>query len=175
MMFLFVILVARSAPASEDGVQLGGMKRPCVLTIRIAREAAETSGAVEEPGRRQAATHLADGERRDERAVRCRVLLQSSALSRSGMSPARADDPDRPRLLHDDPIALSISGPHPVAARLVVGPDDASSRLHSKEQPFTCPLTSYMPAASRYFGFVCRSLGTGVGAAIGVSLSLRLC
>src|SRR5712671_2625123 len=36
----------------------------------------------------------------------------------------RADDPDRPRLLHDDPIALSISAPHPVAARLVVGPDD---------------------------------------------------
>src|SRR6266852_238696 len=178
MMFLFVILVARSAPASEDGVQLGGMKRPCVLTIRIAPEAAETSGEVEEPARRQAATRLADGERRDERAVRCRVLLhqalqgfrhlvdgmgwqdlkslrqllvgngnlalrevleecaypcmrwqpivlsQSSALSRSGMSPARANDPDRPRLLHDDPIALSISAPHPVAARLVVGPDD---------------------------------------------------
>src|SRR6266853_3572232 len=103
------------------------------------------------------------------------VHSQSPALSRSGMSPARADDPDRPRLLHDDPIALSISGPHPVAARLVVGPDDASSRLHSKEQPFTCPLTSYMPAVSRYFGFVCRRLGTGVGAAIGVSLSLRLC
>src|SRR6267378_3793894 len=36
----------------------------------------------------------------------------------------RADDPDRPRLLHDDPFALSISAPHPVAARLVVGPDD---------------------------------------------------
>src|ERR1700736_1778655 len=36
----------------------------------------------------------------------------------------RADDPDRPRLLHDDPIALNISAPHRVAARLVVGPDD---------------------------------------------------
>src|SRR5271165_982289 len=36
----------------------------------------------------------------------------------------RADDPDRPGLLHDDPIALSISAAHPVAARLVVGPDD---------------------------------------------------
>src|SRR5258708_25824047 len=36
----------------------------------------------------------------------------------------RADDPDRPRLLHDDPFALSISAPHRVAARLVVGPDD---------------------------------------------------
>src|SRR5205807_9742690 len=39
-------------------------------------------------------------------------------------SPPRADDPDRPRPLHDDPFALSISAPHPVAARLVVGPDD---------------------------------------------------
>src|SRR5712691_10346576 len=64
---------------------------------------------------------------------------------------------------------------HPLALMLLVGPDDASSRLHSKEQPFTCPRTSYMPAVSRYFGFVCRRLGTGVGAAIGVSLSLRLC
>src|SRR6266436_4854270 len=39
-------------------------------------------------------------------------------------SPPRGDDPDRPRPLHDDPFALSISAPHPVAARLVVGPDD---------------------------------------------------
>src|ERR1700726_1001878 len=39
-------------------------------------------------------------------------------------SPPRADDPDRPRLLHDDPIALNLSPPPPVAARLVVGPDD---------------------------------------------------
>src|ERR1700731_3296726 len=39
-------------------------------------------------------------------------------------SPPRADDPDQSRLLHDDPIALNISAPHPVAARLVVGPDD---------------------------------------------------
>src|SRR6202048_452514 len=39
-------------------------------------------------------------------------------------SPPRADDPDRPRPLHDDPIALSIFAPHCVAARLVVGPDD---------------------------------------------------
>jgi putative transposase len=38
--------------ASEDGVQLGGAKRPCVLTVRTAREPAETSGAVEEPARR---------------------------------------------------------------------------------------------------------------------------
>src|SRR5216683_3618630 len=73
-----LLVAARPAPASEDGVQLGGVKRPCVLTGRIAREAAETSGAVEEPGRRQAATRLADGERRDERAVRCRVLLHQA-------------------------------------------------------------------------------------------------
>jgi hypothetical protein len=37
------LVVARTAPASEDGVQLGGVKRPCVLTVR---EPAETSGAV---------------------------------------------------------------------------------------------------------------------------------
>src|ERR1700693_1314653 len=73
-----LLVVARTAPASEDGVQLGGVKRPCVLTVRIAREAAETSGAVEEPGRRQAATRRADGERRDERAVRYRVLLHQA-------------------------------------------------------------------------------------------------
>ena len=68
----------RPAPASEDGVQLGGVKRPCVLTVRIAREPAKPSGAVEEPGRRQAATRLADDERRDERAVRRRVLLHQT-------------------------------------------------------------------------------------------------
>src|SRR5271165_255195 len=39
-------------------------------------------------------------------------------------SPPRADDLDRPRLLHDDPISLSISAPYPVAARLFIGPDD---------------------------------------------------
>src|SRR6516164_10062860 len=47
-----VLVVARTAPASEDGVQLGRVKRPSVLTVRIAREPAETSGAVEEPRRR---------------------------------------------------------------------------------------------------------------------------
>src|SRR5258708_1408690 len=39
-------------------------------------------------------------------------------------SPPRADDPDRPRPLHDDLFAPRISAPHRVAARLVVGPDD---------------------------------------------------
>jgi hypothetical protein len=39
-------------------------------------------------------------------------------------SPPRADDPDRPGPLHDDPFAFGISALHPVAARLVVGPDD---------------------------------------------------
>src|SRR6516165_10547097 len=38
-----LLVVARTAPASEDRVQLGGVKRPCVLTVRIAREPAETS------------------------------------------------------------------------------------------------------------------------------------
>src|SRR5216683_3571276 len=73
-----LLVAARPAPASEDGVQLGGVKRPCVLTGRIAREPAETSGAVEEPGRRQAAARLADGERGDERAIRRRILLHQA-------------------------------------------------------------------------------------------------
>src|SRR5580700_6858674 len=77
-MMFSLLVVARTAPASEDGVQLGGVKRPCVLTVRIAREPAEASGAVEEPGRRQAATRLADGERGDERAVRPRILLHQA-------------------------------------------------------------------------------------------------
>jgi len=29
-----LLVVARTAPVSEDGVQLSGMKRPCILTIR---------------------------------------------------------------------------------------------------------------------------------------------
>jgi len=45
---------ARTAPASEDDAQLGGVKRPGVLSFRIAREPAQTSGAVEQPGCRQA-------------------------------------------------------------------------------------------------------------------------
>jgi hypothetical protein len=36
------------------------------------------SGAAEEPGLRHAATRIADGERRDERAVRFRVLLHQA-------------------------------------------------------------------------------------------------
>src|SRR5438034_487340 len=35
----------------------------------------------------------------------------------------RADYPDRPRPLHDNPFAFGSSVQHPVAARLVVGPD----------------------------------------------------
>jgi hypothetical protein len=66
-----LVVVAGTVPESEDGVQLGGVKRPCVLTVR---EPAETLGAIEEPGPRQAATRLADGERSDELAVRRRVL-----------------------------------------------------------------------------------------------------
>jgi hypothetical protein len=67
--------VARSAPASEDGVQLSGVKRPRVLTVRVAREPTETSGAIKEPRPWQAAPRLAYGERGDERAIRRRVLL----------------------------------------------------------------------------------------------------
>src|ERR1700732_5030702 len=77
-MMASLLVVARTAPASEDGVQLGGVKRPRVLTVRIAREPAETSGAIKEPGPRQAATRLADGQRGDERAVRRCVLLHQA-------------------------------------------------------------------------------------------------
>ena len=70
-----LLVVEHIAPASEDGDQLCGMKRPCILTVR---ESAETSAAVEEPGCRQAATRLADGEGGDERAVRRRILLHQA-------------------------------------------------------------------------------------------------
>src|ERR1700732_2918758 len=73
-MMASLLVVARTAPASEDGVPLGGVKRPRVLTVRIAREPAETSGAIEEPGPRQAA----DGQRGDERAGPRRVLLHQA-------------------------------------------------------------------------------------------------
>src|SRR5258708_18685326 len=68
-------VVVRTAPAGEDGVQLSGMKRPIVLTVGVASEPAQTSGAVEKPRRREAATRLANGERGDERTVRGQVLL----------------------------------------------------------------------------------------------------
>jgi hypothetical protein len=67
MMFSSLV-VARTAPTSEDGVQLSGVKRPRILTVRIAREPAETSGAIEEPGPRKASTRLADDERGDKTA-----------------------------------------------------------------------------------------------------------
>ena len=61
---------------SIDGVQLGGVKRPRLLAIRIARELTEPSGAVKEPGRRL--MRFANGERRDEQAVRRGVLLHQA-------------------------------------------------------------------------------------------------
>src|SRR6266481_7077537 len=65
---------------------------------------------------------------RNARAFACVGNRLSSPKARHcddlAWSPPRADDPDRPRPLHDDLFALSISAPHPVAARLVVGPDD---------------------------------------------------
>jgi hypothetical protein len=75
-----VLAVEQIAPASKDGNQLCGMKRPSVLTVR---EPAEAAGAVEEPGRRQAGTRLADGERGDERAV-CRCILLHQAFQGFG-------------------------------------------------------------------------------------------
>ena len=52
------------------------------------------------------------------------VLPQARHCHDRAWSPPRADDLDRPRPLHDDPIALSISALHRVAAGLVVGSDD---------------------------------------------------
>jgi len=52
------------------------------------------------------------------------VHSQGSASRDRAWSPPRGDDPDRPRPLHDDFIAFSISAQHPVAARLIVSPDD---------------------------------------------------
>ena len=60
-----------------DGVQLGGVKRPRLLAIRIARELTETSGAVKEPGRRLTRFAI-NGERRDEQAFRRGVLLHQA-------------------------------------------------------------------------------------------------
>jgi len=45
-----LLVVARTALASEDGVRLGGVKRSSVLTT--AREPAQASATVEEPRRR---------------------------------------------------------------------------------------------------------------------------
>src|SRR5271168_1472141 len=65
---------------------------------------------------------------RNARAFACVGNRLSSPKARHcddwAWSLPRADDPDRPRLLHDDLFALSISVPHRVAARLVIGPDD---------------------------------------------------
>jgi hypothetical protein len=68
-----VLIAARTARASEPRRRSAQRRETTgVLTVRIAREPAETSGALEESGRRRAATCLADGERRDERAVNSR-------------------------------------------------------------------------------------------------------
>src|SRR5271154_2149175 len=48
--------------------------------------------------------------------------LPSSKVHDRAWSPPRADDPDRPRPLHDNRFAFGISAQHRVAARLVVGP-----------------------------------------------------
>jgi hypothetical protein len=87
------------------------------------------------PRRRVGRRSCTDLPRAIRRRFACgpqRVPLRSRGLSSPKVrhchdrawSPPRADDPDRPRPIHDDPIALSISAPYPVAARLVVGPDD---------------------------------------------------
>ena len=65
----------------------------------------------------------------EERAHPCMrrqpiVLSQGSACRDRDWSPSRGDDPDRAKSLYDDWFAFSISALHPIAARLVVGPDD---------------------------------------------------
>jgi hypothetical protein len=44
-----LLVAARTAPISEDSVQLGGVKRSRVPTVGIACEPAKTSGAIKEP------------------------------------------------------------------------------------------------------------------------------
>src|SRR6516162_3041198 len=65
---------------------------------------------------------------RNARAFACVGNRWSSPRVRNvadrAWSPPRGDDPDRPIPLHDDWFAFGISALHPVAARLVVGPDD---------------------------------------------------
>src|SRR6516225_3522511 len=64
---------------------------------------------------------------RNARILPCvgnRSSSPSLACRDRAWSPPRGDDPDRPELLHDDWFAFGISTLHPVAARLVVGPDD---------------------------------------------------
>lgn len=73
-----LLVAACTTPERKNGVQLHGVKRRRVRTVRITREPAETSGAIEEPGARQTATRLADGERRDKRTVRRCVLVHQT-------------------------------------------------------------------------------------------------
>src|SRR5260221_716909 len=45
-----LLAVARTAPASEDGVQLGGVKRPRVLTVRIPLDRPRRRAQAKKPG-----------------------------------------------------------------------------------------------------------------------------
>ena len=59
-----------------------------------------------------------------------------------------------PRPLHDDPIAVSISAPHRVAARLVVGPDDVRDVGVGKERYDTvAPSRNGVASKSRWWSF----------------------
>src|SRR5262245_30644832 len=58
------------------------------------------------------------------RASAMTALSQGSACRDRAWSLLRGDDLDRLRPFNDDLVAFSISAPHPVAAGLVVGPDD---------------------------------------------------
>src|ERR1700730_4228966 len=97
-----------------------------------ARMPASDPSATRGPTRRPRTDAPRAIRRRFTRAGVQRAPLRSRGLSfpkvrhwhDPAWSPLRADDLDRSRPLHDDPFAFSISASHPVAARLVVGPDD---------------------------------------------------
>ena len=63
-----------------------------------------------------------DGQNR--KTVKLRTCAPSGSSAFTAWSSSRGDDPDRAKSLYDDWFAFSISALHPIAARLVVGPDD---------------------------------------------------
>ena len=70
-----LLVVARTAPASEDGVQFGGVENCRVLTVR---EAPESPRAVEKARRRQSTPSLANDNRGDEGLAVRRVFLHQA-------------------------------------------------------------------------------------------------
>src|SRR6516162_4372966 len=63
-------------------------------------------------------------EGQNRKTVKLRTCAPSGSSALTAWSSSRGDDPDRAKSLYDDWSAFSISALHPIAARLVVGPDD---------------------------------------------------